>query len=33
MPEDEEFKSFDTIALVVGIVIILFAIVMAFVFP
>ena len=33
MPEDEEFKTFDTIALVVGIVIILFAIVMAFVFP
>ncbi len=33
MPEKNDYKKFDTIALIVGVVIILYAIVMAFVFP
>ena len=32
MPEDEDYKSYDTIALVVGVAIVVFAILMAFVF-
>ena len=32
MPEEDNYKSFDTIALLVGVVIIVFAILMAFVF-
>ena len=32
MPEDNDYKKFDTIALLVGIVIVLYAIIMAFVF-
>lgn len=33
MPEDNDYKSFDMTALIVGVVIIMIAIVMAFVFP
>lgn len=32
MSEDSEAKKFDTIALIVGVVIVLYAIVMAFIF-
>ena len=32
MPEEDNYKSFDTIALLVGVVIVVFAILMAFVF-
>ena len=32
MPEDDDYKVFDTTALIVGVVIVIFAIVMAFVF-
>lgn len=31
--DPQEYKKFDTIALIVGIVIVLYALIMAFVFP
>ena len=33
MPEENDYKAFDMAALIVGVVIVVFAIVMAFVFP
>lgn len=33
MAEDNDYKKFDRIALLVGVVIVIYAIVMAFVFP